>query len=164
MEEYINKWILDCEKVLKYKNIEEAKKLQELIISTFRKEIYNIEEDLTREEFDVFQERHIMADYIGNIEKLKNKLEWYRVKSSSNKENVDKGINISVNNSSNNSSTNNSEQNNDFSSMFEKSNIQQIDDNSSKPIKKSNKIKSSISWLLKKIIGAFTAILKMVEK
>lgn len=126
MEIKVQEDIDNCENVLNSGNIDEAKELYEDIISAYGVYIDNFDEGLDDPSMAQWAKRE--ADYIGNIRKLKKKLELFQAndciptatfRQGSMSNSVNLNNDNSSNNSSNNSNTNTNSITNNLETLFE---------------------------------------------
>lgn len=75
-KEFINEFINKCDTVLSKGDVEEARRLQSIILNTFNEIIPKIGSNLHR---SLAVHSTVQIDYLGNIEKLKNKLKVFLI-------------------------------------------------------------------------------------
>jgi hypothetical protein len=192
MKELTQKYIEQCENVIKSNNRDSAKKLQSNIIAAFESQIKEISRDLDFDWPDINDMGYDhYGDYISNIEKLKCKLEVFLATGclNQNEKQFDKSVNIKLDNSSNNSSINNNTNNNtndvDFKLIFNNARketedneslteaetqevinkideIEEINKLDESKKKKWDRLKPTMQWLGTKGISVATTVLNLI--
>ncbi|BFK81306.1 hypothetical protein I3900191A7_14510 [Clostridium baratii] len=190
MNKIVEKYIRQCEEIIKQNDVAKARKMQEIIISALKCEIIDIDENLDEGFFSISGSGRD-PNYIENIEKINSRLEVFLAQLSKiKKQDEDKSISILLNNNNNNNNTNNNInnnmdlifkkvkeeiENNEFMSeeeikeVLEKiSEIEAISKSDEAKNKKWFKLRPTMEWLGTKgvsvataILGLITAILKM---
>ena len=109
-------YIYECDEVLESKDSVKADKLIDKIVSVFGTQIKNIEQGL--DSYSYISEREV--DYLGDIEKLRDKLSLLMAQTRKNEQRPSDKPGIIFNNNNTNTNTNNNTVNFNISVLFQK--------------------------------------------